>query len=202
MTFRYGSGSSDPYLWLKDPELGSQTNEEPRGLRSWSDFAVKKRWPFTWKILFANFVQYSCSWSAFLIRIRIKESQINAESALRIHADPDPQHMVLVTSVSDPQGFQCGPGSGILGQCRSGGGSRSGVLMIKIEKNCNLLIPRPHEGQRSYRRSLQPSKENIQHFKIASLFLWVILPSWIRMQPTKSMRLHGIRIRNAAGDIW
>jgi hypothetical protein len=32
-------------------------------------------------------------------------------------------------------------------------------------KNCNLLIPSLHKGRPSYRRSLQPSKENMQHFK-------------------------------------
>ncbi len=36
------------------------------------------------------------------------------------------------------------------------------------KKNCNLLIPKPlslHKGRPCYRRSLQPSKDNIQHFK-------------------------------------
>jgi hypothetical protein len=51
-----------------------------------------------------------------------------------------------------------------------------------------------HKGRPSYRRSLQPSKENIQHFKILSLtffFLGSVLPSWlpfpmrIRIQRTK-----------------
>jgi hypothetical protein len=52
----------------------------------------------------------------------------------------------------------------------SGSGSR--VMMSKIEKNL-LLKKKPtnylslslHKGFLSYRRSLQPSKENIQHFK-------------------------------------
>ncbi len=46
-------------------------------------------------------------------------------------------------------------------------------------KNWNLLIFRPSKGHPSYRRSLQPSKENIQHFKKRNLltfyqFLWVV----------------------------
>jgi hypothetical protein len=36
---------------------------------------------------------------------------------------------------------------------------------IFLIKNCNILIPRPPKGCPSYRRSLQLSKENIQHFK-------------------------------------
>jgi hypothetical protein len=41
------------------------------------------------------------------------------------------------------------------------------LLLIKI---CNLLIPRGlHKGRASYRRSLQPSKENSQHFRKISL---------------------------------
>ncbi len=46
-------------------------------------------------------------------------------------------------------------------------------------KNYNLPIPRPPKKLPSYRRSLQPSKENIQHFKTWNfnnffLLLWVI----------------------------
>jgi hypothetical protein len=38
-----------------------------------------------------------------------------------------------------------------------------------------------HKGRPSYRRSLQSSKENIQHFKTWNI-LWVILPSWINIR--------------------
>ncbi len=46
-----------------------------------------------------------------------------------------------------------------------------------------------HKGRPSYRRSLPPSKKNIQHFKtwtflIFYLFFGSFLPSWIRIQPT------------------
>jgi hypothetical protein len=34
-----------------------------------------------------------------------------------------------------------------------------------IIQNCNLYIPRPHKGRLSNSRSLQQSKENLQHFK-------------------------------------
>ncbi len=50
-------------------------------------------------------------------------------------------------------------------------------------------------------QKLQPTKENIHHFKTwnsPTFFLcWSFEPSWIRIQPTKSMR---IRIRNTASN--
>ncbi len=65
-----------------------------------------------------------------------------------------------------------------------------------------------HKGRPSYRRSLQPSKENIQHFKTwnfltFSLFMWVIFPSfgppgsrfWIRIHWS-----HWIRIQSGFGS--
>jgi hypothetical protein len=60
---------------------------------------------------------------------------------------------------------------------KSGSGSRSRFLMLKDQKNfdgkistflirnCNIFIFTFHEGLSSYRRSLRPSKENIQHLK-------------------------------------
>jgi hypothetical protein len=58
------------------------------------------------------------------------------------------------------------------------------------------FIPRPYEGRQSYRRNLQPFKENTQHFKNWNFltffyFCWSFLPSSIRIriQPTKSMRI-------------
>jgi hypothetical protein len=62
---------------------------------------------------------------------------------------------------------------------------------ISWSKNAIYLFLVLREGRPSYRRSLQPSKENIQHFKSWNLnfflFLWVFLPSWIliRIPPTK-----------------
>ncbi len=54
-----------------------------------------------------------------------------------------------------------------------------------------------HKGSPSYKRSLQLSKENIQHFKtwnflIFSYFCRSLLPSWIRIriQQLKLMRIH------------
>ncbi len=38
------------------------------------------------------------------------------------------------------------------------------ILYIFLIKNCNLLILGLRKGRPSYRRSLHPSKENIQHF--------------------------------------
>ncbi len=65
-----------------------------------------------------------------------------------------------------------------------------------------------HEGRPSYKKGLQPSKENIQHFKTRispfSVFYGSFisfLPSCIRIQPTKlncrSMRIR-IQIRNTS----
>ncbi len=52
------------------------------------------------------------------------------------------------------------------------------LISIFLIKNCNLLILGLHKGRPSYRRSLQPSKENIQYLKTkkiwTNLFLWVI----------------------------
>jgi hypothetical protein len=86
---------------------------------------------------------------------------------------------------------QCASGSGSRSQCGSGSGSssRSRVLIdqkfeniyswefyinIFFLKNCNYLSPGLPKGRPSYRRSLQPSKENIQHYqnmKILNFFL-------------------------------
>ncbi len=58
---------------------------------------------------------------------------------------------------------------------------------ILLIKNCYLFIPRPHKGRLSYRRSLQPSKENIQNLKTWNFLtnFYVrgsFLPSWIRIR--------------------
>ncbi len=65
------------------------------------------------------------------------------------------------------------------------------VKLFYIFWNENCL----HEGLASYRRSLEPIKENIQHFKMNiiyffSLFVGHFLPSWIRIQQLKLMRIH------------
>jgi hypothetical protein len=46
--------------------------------------------------------------------------------------------------------------------------------MIFFDKNCNILRLGLHKGLPSYRRSLQPSKENIQHFKIRKLLTFLV----------------------------
>ncbi len=81
-----------------------------------------------------------------------------------------------------------GSGSSILGWVPIRIQSRSRVLMTKNWKKCKAgkkfaiyLTLGLHKGRPSYRRSLQPSKDNIQHFKtwnfltcLIFLFLWVI----------------------------
>ncbi len=71
-------------------------------------------------------------------------------------------------NVVDPHWFPCGSGSSILGQCWSGtiSGSGSRVLIknfkiLQMKKIAVYLSPGLREGQPSYRRSLQPPKENI-----------------------------------------
>ncbi len=105
-----------------------------------------------------------------------------------------------ILSVSDPHWFQSGSGAGSI----SGSGSRSRFLMTKNWmdkiykkinwyfwiKNLNFLIIILRRTS-SYRRSLQPSEENIQHFKTRifplSVFCGSFLPSCIRIRilPTK-----------------
>ncbi len=57
-------------------------------------------------------------------------------------------------------------------------------------KIANYLCLSLHKGRPSQRRSLHPTRENIQHFETWNfstsffLFLWVILPSWIRIWNT------------------
>ncbi len=57
-----------------------------------------------------------------------------------------------------------------------------------LVKNCNLLIPKLLKGRPSYRRSLQPPKENIQHFKKWNLFNYFLMLSW--MQGPRWIRIH------------
>ncbi len=50
-----------------------------------------------------------------------------------------------------------------------------------------FLFQKLHNGRPNYRRSLQPAKENIQHFKTRNFvtfffFCWSFLPSWIRIR--------------------
>jgi hypothetical protein len=84
-------------------------------------------------------------------------------------------HLLMVsTSVVDQHCFQCASESRNLGQCESG--SRD-----VITKMCTILVRKKsalyfslglHERRPSYRRSLQPSIENIQHFQIAHFKLF------------------------------
>ncbi len=75
------------------------------------------------------------------------------------------------------------------------------LILIFLIKNCNLLgilgLHKGRKGRSSYRRNLQSSKENIQHFKRWKFcpffyFLGSFLPSWIRIriQQLKLMRIH------------
>jgi hypothetical protein len=59
------------------------------------------------------------------------------------------------------------------------------LFLILCSRPAIYLFLGFHIGRPSYRRSLQPSKENIQHFKNFNLltflnFCWSFLPSWIR----------------------
>ncbi len=95
---------------------------------------------------------------------------------------------------------QCGSGSG--------SGSRPRVLMTKnlkmftaefffiyfMDKNCNFYKPKPPLRTSKLQEILQPSKENIQHFKTWIFFFYFwgsFLPSWIRIR---------IRIRTPKAD--
>ncbi len=77
----------------------------------------------------------------------------------------------IETSVSGPDSMIQDSDPAFQAEYKSGSGSR--VWMIKNEFNifviqkCNLrgVFLGLHKGRPSYSRSLQPSKENIQHFK-------------------------------------
>ncbi len=79
-------------------------------------------------------------------------------------------------SVLDPRWYQCGPGSepGFGSQPSFGSGTQFRIRIkfsswknsfLYIEENAIFFNLGLHEGRQSYKRSLQPSKENIEHFK-------------------------------------
>jgi hypothetical protein len=85
-------------------------------------------------------------------------------------------YLCSIRSVSDPHWSQCRSGSSILGQLRIQiQGTDGQILKQKLQlKKINVSFyqklqffpPRGlHKGRPSYRKSLQPSEENIQHFK-------------------------------------
>ncbi len=142
------------------------------------------------------------------------------------------QILTVFVRVSDPHWFNADPDTDpdpaflLIADPDSGSGSR--VWWPKIEKNYSwkkikfffwlktkiYLSQGLHKGRPSYRRSLQPSKENIQHFKTwkfytFSIFVGHFCPPgsgsgsaiWmrirIRIQQLKLMRIRiRIRIRN------
>ncbi len=101
--------------------------------------------------------------------------------------------LLYFPSVSDSHGLQCGSGS------RSGSGSRwpfkkkptaEKKIIFFGSKNASFVPLK--KGRPSYRRSLQPSKENIQNFTTQCFFSFFycefFLSFWIRIR---------IRIPNA-----
>ncbi len=78
--------------------------------------------------------------------------------------------MFIGSSFADPHCFQCGSRSSILGQCGCGSEPGSRIWWPKIVKIYSWKHP--------------AIEQNIK-FLYFSLFLWVALPSWIRIQPTK-----------------
>ncbi len=104
-----------------------------------------------------------------LIRIRIQH--------FRPNADPDP----------DPIRIRIQSGSRVL--------MTKSWKKVTAEKKFNFFLSKTtiylslglHKGRPSYRRSLQLSKENIQHFKTCNFWIFFyfcgsFLPSWIRIQ--------------------
>ncbi len=106
---------------------------------------------------------------------------------------------------SDMHWFQCGSESSIICPCRSG--SRSRVLITKNSKKLQLILLffwwkignylslGINAGRQSYRRRLQPSKENIQHFKtwnflIFFFFVGLFWPLRSGSSRPKLMRIH------------
>ncbi len=114
----------------------------------------------------SSLVRHFSSW---LDRIRIHWFRIGIQHfRLNTHPDPDP-------------GFW---------RPKIGKHLQQEIFDIFLIRNWNLLIPGPQCP--SYRRSHQPSKENIQHFRrwnflTVFYFCASFLPSWIRYpDPVKS----------------
>jgi hypothetical protein len=104
--------------------------------------------------------------------------------------------MIYSSRVSDPHWFNADPDPAFFSNCSSGFRIRIQGLMTENWKKLQLkkklifflgskttiyLSLGLHKGGQSYRRSLQPSKKNIQHYKTWKLstffiFLWVIFP--------------------------
>ncbi len=57
------------------------------------------------------------------------------------------------------------------------------LTFFKNQKITIYLSLRLHKGRPSYRGSLNPSKENIQHFKLKNFCVFVgsVLPTWNRI---------------------
>ncbi len=132
----------------------------------------------------------------------------------------------LKSRVSDPHWFNADPDTDpdpaffLIADPDSGSGSRllwpNIDKKLLLKKTLNLFVSKTtiylflgiHKGRPSYRRSLQPSKENIQYLKTWKFwtffyFCGSFLPSWIRVriQQLKLMRIRiriRIRIRNPA----
>jgi hypothetical protein len=62
------------------------------------------------------------------------------------------------------------------------------LILLLDKKKYNYIYPEAHEGHLSNRRSLQSSKENIQHFKTipySQFSFWgSFMPNWIRIHNT------------------
>jgi hypothetical protein len=121
----------------------------------------------------------------------------------------------IFTSVPDPHRFKCGSGS------RSRDFEDQKLKRIYswniffFDKKLRFISIGLHKGRPGYRRSLQPTKENIQHFKTLNFFtfsiFWVIFashesgsgfsqPKSMRIQEDLDPILLRIRIRSHGSE--
>ncbi len=91
------------------------------------------------------------------------------------HGDPDsdPEHWYLGSGFSE-SGSRFRIFGWIAIQIRTKNYRRKKNLLFFFIKNGNYLSLGLHNGRPSFRRSLQPSKENIQHFKTWNLLTFSI----------------------------
>jgi hypothetical protein len=143
-----------------------------------------------------------------LIRGRYKKLGVLLEGLLATTIPLGHLHVFLcsniVSSVVDPHWFQCGSvsGSGSIGQCRSGSGSVSRVLMTKFFQKLHFKYPWAYimDVQATVQNRVfgpQNRTSSLQiKYKISSLLLFLLVIFALCPHRSGSSRPKSMRIRN------